>query len=210
MLNFHNVKDMNKRIPILLLLMTLIHCCYTSYSQTYYGDIKIKERNVLDVQLNANNKLLVNGRPLDLADLKLEVKQFMNSDMNYGISPEVVIKHIPSLGDVTISKGVVLFCCYSDSFDEYMKVIDEFAKAFTELRDEMAWRKYRLHWTQLDDAKKQAIRNAVPIRVAEFDTIDNFGVQLVDNDVKVDDVDINNRFIERYMIKVENNNLYRR
>ena len=161
MLNFHNVKDMNKRIPILLLLMTLIHCCYTSYSQTYYGDIKIKERNVLDVQLN-------------------------------------------------VSKGVVLFCCYSDSFDEYMKVIDEFAKAFTELRDEMAWRKYRLHWTQLDDAKKQAIRNAVPIRVAEFDTIDNFGVQLVDNDVKVDDVDINNRFIERYMIKVENNNLYRR
>lgn len=210
MLNFHKVKVMKKRFSILLLLMTFISLCCTSYSQTFFGDIKIKERNVLDVRLNVHNRLLVNGRPLELVDLKLEVKQFMNSDMNYGISPEVVIKHIPSLGDVTISKGVVLFCCYSDSFDEYMKVIDEFAKAFTELRDEMAWRKYRLHWTQLDDAKKQAIRNAVPIRVAEFDTIDNFGVQLVDNDVKVDDVDINNRFIERYMIKVENNNLYRR
>lgn len=210
MLNFHNVKDMNKRISMLLLLMTSIFCCYTSYGQTYFGDIKIKERNVLDVRLNANNKLFVNGHPFDLSDLKLEVKQFMNPDMNSEMSPEVVIKHIPSLGDVTLSKGVVLFGCYSDSFDEYMKVIGEFAKAFEELRDEMAWRKYRLHWTQLDDAKKQAIRNAVPIRVAEFDTIDNFGVQLVENDVEVYDVDLNNRFIERYMIKVENDKLYRK
>lgn len=188
---------------VCLTICLLVSCCFTSYCQSFYCDVKIKERNVLNVMLNPYNRLFVNGRPFVLTDLKLEVKQFMSTNPNNEPSPELEVKNIASLGDVLTSKGVVDFYCNNDSFDEYMDVIAEIAKAFWELRDELAWKKFHSHFKQLDESQKQAIKTAIPIRVTGFEMINGLGIQIVEDCVDVDDVDINNSFIERYIKKIE-------
>ena len=40
-------------------------------------DVKVKERNVMNVLINKNNKLMVNGRPSDISTLKEDAKNFM-------------------------------------------------------------------------------------------------------------------------------------
>lgn len=133
-------------------------------------DIKIKERNVLNVLVNKNDRLLVDGKPGDLRTLKDVAKRFMTpvfpDDPNF---PETELVNIAGLGDVHVSKGVIsLKNDRGTSYDMYIKVQNELARAFNELRDELSQRRYGLKYSQLTDEDQiKAINEAVPMRISE-------------------------------------------
>lgn len=133
-------------------------------------DIKIKERNVLNVLVNKNDRLLVDGKPGDIRTLKDVAKRFMTpvfpDDPNY---PETELVNVPGLGDVHISKGVIsLKNDRGTSYDMYIRVQNELARAFNELRDELASRRFGLKYNQLTDEEQiKAINEAVPMRISE-------------------------------------------
>lgn len=133
-------------------------------------DIKIKERNVLNVLVNKNDKLLVDGKPGDLRTLKDVAKRFMTpvfpDDPNF---PETELVNIEGLGDVHISKGVIsLKNDRGTSYDMYIKVQNELARAFNELRDELSMRRFGLRYSALTDEEQiKAINEAVPMRISE-------------------------------------------
>ena len=52
-------------------------------------DVKVKERNVMNVMVNKSDKLLVNGRPMDISQLKEEAKHFMTPRPGDDTAPEV-------------------------------------------------------------------------------------------------------------------------
>ena len=71
-------------------------------------DVRIKERNVLNVLINKNNKLLVNGLPGDIRNLKDVAKEFMTPHFPDNPSfPEVEEVTIPLIGTIYNSKGVI-------------------------------------------------------------------------------------------------------
>jgi biopolymer transport protein ExbD len=133
-------------------------------------DIKIKERNVLNVLVNKNDRLLVDGKPGDIRTLKDVAKRFMTpvfpDDPNY---PETELVNVPGLGDVHISKGVIsLKNDRGTSYDMYIRVQNELARAFNELRDELSSRRFGLKYNQLTDEEQiKAINEAVPMRISE-------------------------------------------
>ena len=61
-------------------------------------DVKVKERNVMNVLINKNNKLMINGRPSDVSLLKEEAKHFMTPRPSDETAPEVETKNIEMLG----------------------------------------------------------------------------------------------------------------
>ena len=63
-------------------------------------DVKVKERNVMNVLINKNNKLMVNGRPSDISLLKDDAKNFMTPHPGDETAPEVEPKTIELLGEV--------------------------------------------------------------------------------------------------------------
>ena len=63
-------------------------------------DVKVKERNVMNVLINKNNKLMVNGRPSDLSTLKEDAKNFMTPRPGDETAPEVEPKTFDLLGEV--------------------------------------------------------------------------------------------------------------
>ena len=135
-------------------------------------DVKVKERNVMNVLVNKNDRLLVNGRPMDISQLKDEAKHFMTPRPNDETAPETERKSFDLVGDVLMSKGVIsLQNDRGTSYAMYISVQNELARAFNELRDEMAMQKLHKHLDQLTEDQTKAINDAVPIRVSEAEPV---------------------------------------
>ena len=131
-------------------------------------DIKIKERNVMNVMVNKNDLLMVDGKPSNIKELKTLAKRFMTPNPNNEKSPEVETKYIENLGDVLISKGVIsLKNDRGTSYDMYIQVQNELTRAFNELREEMAINRFGQRIEVLSEDRTKAINDAVPVRISE-------------------------------------------
>jgi len=131
-------------------------------------DVKVKERNVMNVLINKNNKLMVNGRPSDISTLKEDAKNFMTPRPGDETAPEVETKTFDLLGDVLMSKGVIsLQNDRGTSYAMYISVQNELARAFNELKEDMAWKHFHKHLDQLNEDQTKAVNDAVPVRVSE-------------------------------------------
>jgi biopolymer transport protein ExbD len=133
-------------------------------------DILIRQRNILNVLVNMNDRLLVDGKPGDIATLKDVAKDFMTprypDDPNY---PEAKLKEIDGLGEIYTSEGVIsLKNDRGTSYDMYIRVQNELARAFNELKDELSMERFGVRFRNLtDETQIKAINEAVPMRISE-------------------------------------------
>jgi biopolymer transport protein ExbD len=133
-------------------------------------DIKIKERNILNVLVNKNDRLLVDGKPGDIRTLKDVAKNFMVPVFpDNPEHPETDLKTIDLIGEVYTSKGVIsLKNDRGTSYDMYIRVQNELARAFNELKDEMAQRYFGTRYDKLTKEDEiKAVNEAVPVRISE-------------------------------------------
>ena len=132
-------------------------------------DVKVKERNIMNVMINKYDKMLVNGKPGDITTLKEMTKQFITHNPNDEKAPETEVKEIELLGNVLMSKGVVsLKNDRGTSYLMYISVQNELARAFNEMKDEMSMKYFGQHYADLtDQGKIDAINKAVPVRISE-------------------------------------------
>jgi len=132
-------------------------------------DVKVKERNILNVMVNKYDKLMVNGKPCDISELKNKTKDFITPNPNDEKAPEVEMKDIELIGSFMTNKGVVsLKNDRGTSYQMYIAVQNELAKAFNELREEVARRYFQTSYANLTDKDKiDAVNKAVPVRISE-------------------------------------------
>lgn len=128
----------------------------------------IKERNVFEVLINAQNRLLVEGAPMDLSQLRDAAKEFIENPLDEPNLPEKEEKEIPYFGIVPVSKGVIsLQNDRGTQYQMYLSVQNELAAAYNELRDELARRKFGKKFNELDEDKQEAIRDIYQQRISE-------------------------------------------
>ncbi len=132
-------------------------------------DVKVKERNILNVLINKYDKLMVNGKLADVSALKDITKEFITPKPNDEKAPEVETKEIELIGSFMTNKGVVsLKNDRGTSYMMYIAVQNELAKAFNELREEVAMRYFQQHYADITDKDKlDAVNKAVPVRISE-------------------------------------------
>lgn len=132
-------------------------------------DVKVKERNILNVMINKYDKLMVNGKPGDVSTLKDITKEFITPKPYDEKAPEVETKEIELIGSFMTNKGVVsLKNDRGTSYMMYIAVQNELAKAFNELREEVAMRYFQQHYADITDKDKlDAVNKAVPVRISE-------------------------------------------
>ena len=136
-------------------------------------DVKVKERNVMNVMINKSNKLLVNGRPCEVEMLKDKAKEFMTPRPGDESAPEVETQTFPLLGEVLMTKGVIsLQNDRATSYEMYIKVQDRLASAFNEMKDELSLKKFGKKYIELNEDQTKAINEAVPVRVSEAEPVD--------------------------------------
>ena len=135
-------------------------------------DSDIKNRNIMVVLVNANDQLLVRGEPSDISDLRRLAKEFIANPADKENMPEKSVVEVDFLGPTRISKQVIsLQNDRGTSYEMYIKVQNELAAAYNELRNELARQKFGKTYDELisfDEADKvAAIRKVYPQRISE-------------------------------------------
>ncbi|HDO26874.1 MAG TPA: biopolymer transporter ExbD [Bacteroidetes bacterium] len=133
-------------------------------------NIKVKERNVLKVLVNSHDMLMVNGKRMDINELKNKVVDFMTVHPNNPNYPEVEEKMIKELGKkMLVSKGIVsLKNDRGTSYKMYISVQDALAAAFNEMRNQTSRNLFGMDYHLLVNKQKiKAVNKIIPIRISE-------------------------------------------
>ena len=130
-------------------------------------EMKIKERNVMTVQVNKNNEIHVkNGvlnRTIDVSELKDIAKEFIaNPDDNINL-PIKEDYEIEGYGTVvtTVRHVISLQTDRTTNYEIYFKVQHELSKAYSELRDAWARKTFGKKYEQCDEKTEQPVVRAV-------------------------------------------------
>lgn len=128
----------------------------------------IKERNVFAVLLNSQNQLLVEGKPMRMEDLTEAAKEFILNENNDENLPEKKTIEVDFFGTVEVSKGVIsLRNDRGTEYQAYLMVQNELARAYNELRQDLARRKFGKDYDDLEDEEMKAIRTIYPQKISE-------------------------------------------
>lgn len=132
-------------------------------------DIKLKERNVLQVFLNLNDQLMCGNEYISVDQLRGKAKEFIANPYNDENKPEKHAKEIPFFGtmQVTDKHVVSLRCDRGSSYKAYISVQNELVAAYNELRDELAQEKWQKTYAELNEEQQDAIRKIYPQMISE-------------------------------------------
>lgn len=138
---------------------------------------EVKQRNVFQVLVNANDDLLVEGEPMLVSNLREEAMNFIVGDPNDESMPEFKMTEVPLFGTIPVSKQIVsLQNDRGTSYEMYIKVQNELVGAYNDVRDEYAMEKFGKTLAQLEkeaeNSKKaeqqvKAIKKVYPQRISE-------------------------------------------
>ena len=132
-------------------------------------DKKIKERNIFEVLINSSDRLLVEGEPMRISNLRESAKEFIKNPENKDNLPEMTEKEFPELGVITVPENHII-SLQNDrgtSYEMYLHVQNELVAAYNEVRNEVARRKFGKKYEDLKSERKKAIQKAYPQVISE-------------------------------------------
>ncbi len=137
----------------------------------------IKDRNVFTVLLNSNNQLLVKGKQLKVDELKDAAKEFILNENNDEKLPEFKDVEVEFFGVVPVTKGVIsLQNDNGTQYQAYLMVQNELQRAYSEVRNELARRKWGKDYEDLNEDQQKAVRTIYPQKISEAEP-KNIGVK---------------------------------
>lgn len=129
----------------------------------------IRERNVFEVLINANNQLLVEKQPMALQNLREAAKVFIDNPANLATLPEKEEIEVPFFGlyPVTTKAVISLQNDRGTQYQMYLAVQNELQAAYNELREELAKSKFGSSFKDLNEEQQSAIRIIYPQKISE-------------------------------------------
>ena len=133
------------------------------------AQIDVKERNVLNVRLNAAGNLMCNHDFIDIKELRARAKEFIENRNNSAKLPEKHAKVIDLLGTcyVTDKHVISVQTDRGTPYNVYFQVQNELVAAYNELRNELAKQKFGREFQYLKDDEKVAVRQYYPQQISE-------------------------------------------
>ena len=139
-------------------------------------DVKINRRNIIQVKINSSDRIIAGGEIMDISMVKDKVKEFITNPANLETMPEKEMKQIEGFGEYPVSKGVVsLQNDRGTSYNAYLQVQNELARAFNEIRDDFSRQNFGTVYNNLDEDKQKIVREAIPLSISEAEPKDRSG-----------------------------------
>ncbi len=133
------------------------------------NEIKVKERNILNIRINKDNYLMIGDDYVGLEDVKVRAKEFIANPENRPNLPELKPKKVKLLGNRMVTENHVI-SVQTDrgtSYGVYFQVQDQLVAAYNELRDELAKNEFGYKYEFLNSEQKEAIREVYPMKISE-------------------------------------------
>jgi len=131
---------------------------------------KINDRNILEVKVNKDNLLLVEGQLTEFNQLREIAHDFILNANDEPNKPEKEVVNIPFFGNVAVTKAVIsLQNDIGTKYGVYIAVQNELIAARAKLRDNLSRQEFGIAYEQLDEDRKSAVDDffKVPISEAE-------------------------------------------
>lgn len=146
--------------------------------ETNAQDQEVNQRNVFSVLVNGQDWLMVNGQRMDVTQLREKVIEFVENPKNNPNLSEQVVKNVPLIGTVGISKGVIsLQNDRGTSYKMYMEVQNEIVAAYNVLREKASQEKFGKKYTLLSNDEQEAIKKMYPQQISEANPRNAAGVK---------------------------------
>lgn len=126
-------------------------------------ELKLNQRNVYSVLVNANNQLLVRGELTDIENLRENAKEFIMNPNKRSDMAEKPTKAIISLKNDRGTK-----------YTTYLEVWNELKGAYNELREVESQNRFNKSYEFIDREQKKAINADIPLVISEAEPT-NFG-----------------------------------
>ena len=118
-------------------------------------DQKVNRRNIIVVKINSADRIYAGSEPIDVSQLKDKIKEFLTNPTDDPTLPVKEEKEIEGYGKYRVCKGVIsLQNDRGTSYQAYIAVQNELAKAINEIRDEFSFRNYSKPFASLDKDKQ--------------------------------------------------------
>ena len=135
-------------------------------------DIKVKERNVLLVFVNAAGQIMAGNESMDIRGLKDKAKEFILNPYDDENLPEKKEQTFDmpdgSKWTFPVSEGVISLQNTRDTdYQVYIRVQNELTRAFNEVRDDVSMTKFGKKFADLAEEERKVITKAVPLKISE-------------------------------------------
>ena len=134
------------------------------------NEIKVKERNILNIRINKDNYLMIGDDYVTVADVKERAKEFIANKENKPNLPELKPKKIKLLNEVipvTENHVISVQTDRGTSYGVYFQVQDALVAAYNEPRDEFAKEKFGFKYGFLTKEQQEAVREVYPQKISE-------------------------------------------
>ena len=124
-------------------------------------ELRLNERNVYSVLVNAQNQLLVRKQPMDIRKLREDAKDFI---MNPNGRPDMAETPTKAIISLKNDRGT--------EYKTYLEVYNELKAAYNELREEEARKRHNKSFEFLTSDQQKDIRSAIPLVISEAEPTD--------------------------------------
>jgi len=130
---------------------------------------EIRERNLFEIIINSENKLLVEREIIDITELCAKAKEFIVNPNNEENMPELFEEDFGApFGVIKVTKGHVisLQSAVDTKYEAYLEVQNALDRAYNEIRDECAQKYYHKKYTELDEEQQKKIQEIYPMKIS--------------------------------------------
>lgn len=130
---------------------------------------KVEDRNVMVVLVSSSNQIMVDGKVVDVKEVKDLAKKFVLNADNDPHMPKKTLVKLPYFGDVEVTKNHVI-SLQNDrgtSYSTYLDVQNELVSAYNELREDAAKRQFGKSFKDLNSDQQDACTKYYPQKISE-------------------------------------------
>ena len=138
--------------------------------ETVQQQVLIKERNVLAVELDANDRMTCDGEPVSAEELTQRVEEFVANRNGDPQMPEMSERDVHLLGRYTVSdRHVITIKVHPNTtYNAYFDMQDAIVRGYNNLRNQLARRHFNHSLAQCTNDERDAIVMVYPQRISEL------------------------------------------
>lgn len=137
--------------------------------ETTEQELTVKERNVLELRIDANDQLTIGGVPATPDQLTVRVEEFVANANDDASLPEKSTRDVDLLGRTEVSDRHVISVQVSPrtTYDAYFQMQNAIVLAYSRLRDRLARKHFGHGYAYCSSEERDAVNMVYPQRISE-------------------------------------------
>ena len=135
-------------------------------------EVTVKKRNILALELDADDRLTCNGDPIGSDELTRRVAEFVANTGDDPQLPEKTLREVHLLGTCRVSDRHVITITADrhSTYDAYFSMQNAIVSGYAQLRDRLARSRFGHGYARCTQDERDAIALVYPQRISEMTT----------------------------------------